>query len=100
MSHQIGIGQQDARRFRMGAKNAHRLARLHQQRFIVAERFQGAHQGVKRRPVARRAAGAAIDDQFVRVLGHIGIEIVVQHAQRRFLVPAMATQGGAARGAD
>ena len=35
-------------------------------------------------------AGAAVDDQLVRLLGDLRIEIVVQHAQGGFLVPALA----------
>src|ERR1022692_3460296 len=84
----------------MGAEDAHGPARLHEQGFIVGERFERAHDGVKRRPVARRPSGAAVDDQLVGVLGDLGIEIVVQHAQGGFLVPSLAAEGGAARGVD
>ena len=36
MRHQIGIGDQHARRVRMGAEDADRLARLHQQRLVAS----------------------------------------------------------------
>ncbi len=81
---------QDARGFRMRAENADRLARLHQQRLVVFELAKGAHDGVKRRPIARGAASAAVDDQFVRLFGDLGIEVVHQHPQGGFLMPAFA----------
>src|SRR5437764_1250690 len=50
----------------------------------------------KRQPWWRRAAArgpchAAIDDEFLRALGDFGIEIVHQHAHRRFGEPRFAT---------
>ena len=35
-----------------------------------------AHDGVERRPAARGPAGAAVHDQVVRALGHLGVEVV------------------------
>ena len=46
----------------------------------------------------RRPPGAAVDDEVVGVLGDLGVEVVHQHAQGRFLGPAAAGQLGA-RGA-
>ena len=51
-------------------------------------------------PVARGAADAAVDDQVLRVLGHLGVEVVLDHAVGRFGDPVLATQLAAARGAD
>ena len=51
-------------------------------------------------PVARGAADAAVDDEFRRVLGDVGIEVVLQHPVRRFGQPGLAVQLAAARGAD
>src|SRR5262249_47133652 len=39
----------------------------------------------------RRLAGAAIDHEVVGALGHLGVEVVQEHAQRCFLLPALAT---------
>ena len=36
-------------------------------------------------------AGAAVDDQIVGPLGHLGIEVVHQHAQRRLRGPPIDT---------
>src|SRR5205807_9062183 len=51
-------------------------------------------------PVAGRVAGAAVDDEVLRAFGHLGVEVVVQHAQRRFGRPAAGGEGGAASCAD
>lgn len=49
-------------------------------------------------PVARRTADTAVHHQFFRVLGHLRVEVVHQHAQRRFSQPAfggeLVTVGG------
>ncbi len=52
------------------------------------------------RPVAGRLARAAVDHQVVGPLGHLGVEVVHQHAQRRLLLPAAAAELEAPRGAD
>jgi len=66
----------------MGPHDADRLAGLHQHRLVVAERGQRAHHGVERSPAARRPSGAAVDDEVVGPLGHLGVEVVHQHPQR------------------
>jgi hypothetical protein len=86
--HQVRIGDQHARRVGMGPEDADRLAGLDEQRLVEAL------------PVARGAADAAIDDQFLRVLGNGGIEIVHQHAERRLGEPALRVQLGPARRLD
>ena len=76
VAHQIGIGNQDARRIFVRAKNADGLAGLHEKRFVVVQAAQRSDDGVKTIPVARGLARAAIDDQILRTLGDVGIEIV------------------------
>ena len=98
--HEVGIGDQHARRVGVGAEHADRLARLHQQRLVVLQRLERRDDLVEILPGARRPADAAIDDQLVRVFGDIGVEIVHQHAQRRFGLPGQRVEFGAARGAD
>ncbi len=80
----------------MRAKDTDGLAGLHQQRFVVTQRFELTHDGVERRPVARGFAGSAVNDQILRALGHLGVEIIHEHAQGGFLLPALAAKGGAA----
>jgi hypothetical protein len=93
---QVRVRDEDARCIRMGAEDAHRLARLDQQRLVVAERAQRRDDPVVTVPVARSAADAAVDDQFLGPLGDLGIEVVHQHAQRRFGQPAARRDGRAA----
>jgi hypothetical protein len=84
----------------MRAENADGLAGLHEQRFVVLERLQRPDDRVKRRPAAGGAAGAAVDNQIVRPLGDLGIQVVHQHAQRGFLRPSLARQRRASRCSD
>jgi len=74
----------------MSAKNSDGLAGLHEERFVIFERAQGSDDGVETFPIARGFSGAAIDDEIVGALGNIGIEIVHEHAQGGFLLPAFA----------
>ena len=94
--HEVGIGDQHARRVGVGAEHADRLAGLHEQRLVGLEAPQGRDDAVEALPVARGAADAAIDDQFVRPLGDVGIEIVHQHPHRRFGQPAFGAERGSA----
>ncbi len=48
-------------------------------------------------PVARRPPDAAVNHQLVRLLGDLGVEVVHQHAQRRFGEPALGGKLRAAR---
>ncbi len=98
--HQVGVGEQHARRIGVSLEHADRLARLHQQRFIVLESAQRLDDLVVTLPVARGAADAAIDNQFLRMLGHVRIEIVHQHPERGFGEPRLATDLLAARRAN
>src|SRR5690348_15057238 len=81
----------------MGAEDADRLARLHQQRLVAFERPQRAHDGVKTVPVAGCPPGAAIDHQIVGPLGHLGVEVVHEHSQGCLLLPSLARYLGSAR---
>src|SRR6266576_5233441 len=51
-------------------------------------------------PVARGSPIPAINDQSIGRLGDLRIEIVHQHAQRSFLMPAFAAAFCATRGAN
>ena len=100
VADQVGIGDQHARRLLVGAEDADGTAGLHQQRLVGRQRFEFAHDGVEGGPVARGFAGAAVDHQVGRALGDVGVEIVHEHAQGRFLLPSPAAEGRAARRAD
>ena len=66
MRHEIGIGDQHARRIVMRAENADGFARLHEQSLIGFEPLQRRDDAVEAFPIARGAADAAIDDEFFR----------------------------------
>ncbi len=97
---QIGVGDQDAGCVGVGPEHADRLARLDQQRLVVAERLQGVDQDVVAAPVARRPPDAAVDHQLLRALGDLGVEIVHEHPQRRLGLPAAGVEPGPARRPD
>ncbi len=98
--HQVRIGEQHTRRVGMGLEDADRLAGLNQQRLVVFQFPQGADDAIETFPVARCTADAAIDDQLARLFGNARIEVVHQHAQRRFGQPALGGKFGAGRRAD
>ena len=95
--HQQRVGDQNARGIRLGAEDADRLARLDQQRLVVLEGAEGFHDALVRLPAPRRLASSAVHHEILGALGHIGIQVVHQHAQRRLLDPAAARPLGAAR---
>ncbi len=98
--HQVGVGDQHARGILMRAEHTDRLAGLHQQRLVGLQFAQALYDGVEAVPVARRPADAAIDDQLFRLLGHLGVEIVHQHPQRRLGGPRFSRNFGAAGAAN
>ncbi len=67
---------------------------------VVVEPLEHLDDLVEARPVARRAADPAIDDQALRVLGDFLVEIVHQHAYRGLGRPAFGDDVAAAPGAD
>ncbi len=100
LRHQVGVGDEHARRVGMGLEHAHRLAGLYQQGLVVLQHAQAGQDLVVARPVARGAADAAVDHQVLGVLRHLGVQIVLQHAVCRFGQPAFAAERGAAGCAD
>jgi len=100
VAHQVRVGDEHPRRVGMRAEDAHRLPRLDQQGLVVFELLERLDDPVKALPVPRGLAGASIDDQIVGPLGHLGIEVVHQHAHRRLLDPALARADRATGGAN
>ncbi len=98
--HQIRIGDQHARRIGMRREHPHRLARLHQQGFLLGQVLQGVDDAVVAIPVARGASDAPVHHEFGGIFGDLRVQIVHQHAQRRFGHPGTRAQGVAAGRAD
>ena len=98
--YQVGVGDQYPRCVAVGFEYANRLARLHQQGFVIVEVGQAFDDFVVALPVTRSPANTAIHHQLGRVLGHLRVEVVHQHPQGRFGHPAFGSELGAAGGAD
>ncbi|OPZ72962.1 MAG: hypothetical protein BWY83_00375 [bacterium ADurb.Bin478] len=94
--HQQRVGDQNPRRIFMRSEYRHRFAGLNQQRLIILKPFQRIDDRMITLPVPRRFAGAAVDDELMRTLGDLRIQVVHQHAQSRLLHPALAAQSAAA----
>src|SRR5512147_1070117 len=84
----------------MRLEDPDRLARLDKQRLVVAEFAQRREDRVEAGPVARRAPDTTVDDEALRVLGHLGVEVVLEHAEGGFGQPALAGQLRATRSAN
>ena len=98
--HEQRVRDQDARRARVRTENADRFPALHEQRLILAERQQRAHDRAQGVGVPSGLARPAVDDQLLRPLGDLRIEVVEEHPQRRLRRPRAGVQLRAARGAD
>ena len=95
LGDEVAVRDQHAGRPFVRLHHTDRLARLDQQGLVAFETAKLPHDRVECLPGTRRPAGAAVDDQIVGALGHLGVEVVHQHAQRGFLRPALAGQLGA-----
>ena len=89
MRHEVGIGDQHARRILVGPEDAHGFARLDQQRLVILQRLEAGDDAVEGFPVACGAADAAIDHEFLGPFGDTGVEVVHQHAHWRLGEPAL-----------
>jgi AcrR family transcriptional regulator len=87
--HEIRVGDQHSRSVPVGGKHADRLARLDEQGLVFLEALERLDDLVEALPVARRSANSAIDDQALRILGNLVVEIVHQHSDRGFGRPLL-----------
>ena len=100
MRHEIGVGDEHARRVGVSAEHADWFAGLDEQRLVAFKPAQGRDDAVERLPVARCAPDAAIDHELARTFGDVGIEIVHEHPERRLGEPALGAEGRAVRAAN
>ncbi len=98
LRHEVRVRDQDPRRVPMRPEDRHGLAALHDERLVVPKALERFDDAVERIPVPRSLPRAAVDDELVRLLRVL--EVVLEHAQDRFLAPALAPQAGTARGLD
>ena len=100
MAHEIRVRDQDSRRVIVSFEYADRLARLHQQRFVVLQILQRRDDGAISFPTARGASRPAVNHQVPGTLGNLFVEVVHEHAHGRFLLPSFAGDGVASRRAN
>ena len=98
--HEVGVRDQHPRRPLVGAEYPDGLAGLDEQGLVVGEGGERGDDGVEGLPAAGGAAGPAVHHELVGVLGHLRIEVVHEHAQRRLLRPAAGSEFEPAWGAD
>ena len=95
--HQVGVGQQHTRSARVRLEYPHRLAGLDEQCLVGFQCLERGKDLVIAGPVARGAANPAVDHQRLRVLGHLRIEVVLNHPVGSLGQPILAIQLAAAR---
>ena len=100
MPDQVRIGNQHPRRVFVGLEHAHRFAGLHQQGLVILQIPERIDDGMIGLPAPRRPPGAAVDHQIARPLSDLLVKIIHQHTHRRFLLPTLAGNLAAARGAN
>ena len=96
VADEVGVGDEHTRRPLVRTEHTNGFARLHEQRLVIGERLEGTDDRVVTLPVAGGLARAAIDNEVFGALGHFGVEVVHEHAHRRFGLPRTRRQGGAA----
>ena len=72
------------------------FSRLDEQSLVRLERVERVNDGVERFPVPRCASRAAVHDEIVGTLGHIGVKVVHQHALGGFGRPVLGRNGASA----
>src|SRR5256884_4449612 len=100
LGDQHRVGDQNARGPLVGVEDANRLAGLHEQRLVALQPPQLADDRIERFPRARGPARTSIDDQVLRMLCHLRVEVVHQHPHRRLLGPTKACELGSPRRPD
>jgi len=97
---QVGVRDEHPRGPLVRAEHADRLAGLDEQGLVALEILERRDDRRVRLPAPGGAAGSAVHDELVGVFGHLGIEVVHQHAHRALGGPALAATLGTPRGAD
>ena len=88
VADEIRIRDQHSRRIGVRAEHPDRLARLYEQRLIVAQGLERGDDALVAVPVAGGTPDAAVYDELLGPLGDLRVEVVHEHAQRRLSEPA------------
>src|SRR5207249_10877133 len=90
------VRDEHARRPLVRAEDAYWFAGLDEQGLIALQARERLEDAVERGPRARRAARAAVHDEIFRALCDVGVEVVLDHAERGLLRPGETVQRAAA----
>src|SRR3954469_21973897 len=90
MAYQIGVRDENARSVIVSLEDANRLAGLDQKGLVVFQLAQRIDDGVEALPITGGLTRTTVDDQVLRPLRNLFVEVVVEHAQRCLLLPALA----------
>ena len=82
------------------AEHGDRLAALDEERLVLPQPEQRPDDLAQRVVTPRGTTRAAVDDELLRVLGDLGVEVVEEHSQRRLGLPGACVQRRPARRAD
>src|SRR3546814_13178984 len=77
----------------MSPEDADRLSRLDEQRLVALKALQGRDDALERLPIAGGLSDAPINDQILRPLGDLGIQVVNQPAEGGFRQPDRKSAG-------
>ena len=87
---EVAVRDHRDRREAVGGEQPDGLAGLDDERLLLLHRLERLDDAIEALPIARDLGGAGIHDQLLRPLGVL--EVVLEHAQDRFLPPALAAQ--------
>ena len=79
----------------MRPEHPDRLSRLDEERLVLAQAEERADDAAKCIVRAGRASRAAVDDERLRMLGNLGVEVVEEHPQGSFGLPRARVQRSA-----
>ena len=100
MRNQIGVCDQNARCVGMRPENTDGLSGLDQKGLTFSESLQRSGDLIEITPGPRGTSNSTVDDEFIRVLCDLPVEIVVEHSEGCFRGPRQAVEVRADRAFD
>ena len=83
------VGHDDPRRIFVAGEQPQRMAGVHHQRLLVAHCGQILHHQAVLGPVLENGSVSAVNDELVRMLGHAGVQVVLDHRHNGRGLPAL-----------
>jgi hypothetical protein len=100
MGDDESVGDEDPRGLGVSPEDGHGLAGLDDERLVVLEPLEALDDRRETFPIPGGSPGASVDDEFVRLLGDLRIQIVHEHPEGAFLSPSLGPETDPARGLD